>query len=131
MVNNDEAGGSGQAPLGEAPVGKPPLGGHPVDPVRASRPLDEAPVGKPPVDPVRVSRARWARWGAAGKRVGYALVLVAIIVFVMGAITGFTGPVTVVVTACLFGSTITLAPGLVIGYGVRKAEREDPLPGRG
>ena len=81
-------------------------------------------------DPVRASRARWARWAAAGKRVGYSLVLVAIVAFAVGAATGFSGFVTGTVTACLLGSTVTLAPGLVIGYGVKKAEREDPLPRR-
>ncbi|HEX2701572.1 MAG TPA: hypothetical protein VHM89_15335 [Acidimicrobiales bacterium] len=79
-------------------------------------------------DPVRVSRARWARWGAMGKRIGYGLVLASIAVFVVGAATRFTGLVTGVVTACLIGSTFTLAPGIVIGYAVKKAEREDPEP---
>lgn len=81
-------------------------------------------------DPVRAARARWARWGAAGKRVGYGLVLVAVVAFVIGAATGFSGLTTGTVTACLLGSTVTLAPGIVIGYAVKKAEREDPVPRR-
>lgn len=90
---------------------------------------DEA-VGAEAIDPVRVSRARWARWGAAGKRVGYGLVLLSMVAFVVGAVTRFTGLVAGIVTACLVGSTVTLAPGIVIGYAVRKAEREDPEPRR-
>jgi hypothetical protein len=81
-------------------------------------------------DPVRAARARWARWGAAGKRLGYGLILVSILVFVLGAATGFTGLIAAVVTVCLVGSIFTLAPGLVIGYAVKKAEREDPGPRR-
>lgn len=79
-------------------------------------------------DPIRASRARWARWGVAGKRVGYGLVLIAVVVFVVGFVTEFTGLIAGVVTACLVGSTVTLAPGIVIGYAVKKAEREDPEP---
>lgn len=81
-------------------------------------------------DPVRASRARWARWGAAGKRVGYGLVLLSVVVFAVGAATQFTGLIAAVVTICLVLSTVTLAPGLVIGYAVKKAEREDPEPRR-
>lgn len=81
-------------------------------------------------DPIRAARARWARWGAVGKRVGYGLVLVAIIAFAIGAATEFSGLITATVTACLLGSTVTLAPGIVIGYAVKKAEREDPVPRR-
>ena len=81
-------------------------------------------------DPVRASRARWARWGAAGKRVGYGLVLASIVAFAVGAAGEFTGPIVAIVTACLIGSIFTLAPGLVIGYAVKKAEREDPEPRR-
>lgn len=81
-------------------------------------------------DPVRASRARWARWGAAGKRVGYGLLLIAMVVFVVGFVTEFTGLIAGVVTVCLIGSTVTLAPGIVIGYAVKKAEREDPEPRR-
>lgn len=82
------------------------------------------------VDPVRERRATWAKWGSAGKRVGYTLVLVAIVAFVIGAVTEFTGVITGAVTACLVGSCVTLAPGLVVGYAVKKAEREDPEPPR-
>lgn len=87
--------------------------------------------GLPPDDPVRATRARWARWGAAGKRAGYGLLLVAIAVFLAGMATDFTDLVAGTVTACLVLSTVTLAPGIVIGYAVKKAEREDPLPRQG
>lgn len=82
------------------------------------------------LDPVRVRRARWARWAATGKRVGYGLILVAVIAFVVGAVAGFGTVVTTTVTAALIGSTVTLAPGIVIAYAVRAAEREDREQGR-
>ncbi|MGI8684213.1 MAG: hypothetical protein ACR2MO_03810 [Acidimicrobiales bacterium] len=91
---------------------------------------DRAVDGATADDPVRVARARWARWGAAGKRVGYGLVLLSIVVFLAGVATGFTTLIAAVVTVCLVGSIFTLAPGLVIGYAVKKAEREDPEPRR-
>ena len=81
-------------------------------------------------DPVRARRARWARWAAAGTRVGYGLVLVAVAAFVAGVATGFGRVVTTVVTASLLATTVTLAPGIVMGYAVRAAEREDREHGR-
>ena len=82
------------------------------------------------VDPVRVQRARWARWAATGKRAGYGLILVAVVAFAVGAVAGFGPVVTTVVTAALFGSTVTLAPGIVVAYAVKAAEREDREQGR-
>ena len=81
-------------------------------------------------DPVRVRRARWARWGATGKRVGYGLVLVAVIAFAVGAVAGFGAAVRTIVTVALLGTTVTLAPGIVVGYAVKAAEREDRALGR-
>ena len=76
-------------------------------------------------DPVRARRARIARAVALGQRIGYSLWLVAIVVFVAGAVTSFR-PVTVtVVIACLAAGSALLAPSIVISYGVRAAERED------
>lgn len=91
---------------------------------------DDGAVDGGAVDPVRASRARWARWGALGKRVGYGLVLVSIVAFALGAAGEFSDVLIVVVMIGLVGSIFTLAPGLVIGYGVKKAEREDPEPRR-
>jgi hypothetical protein len=62
--------------------------------------------------------------------VGYSLVVVAMAAFTVGAIAGFSGAVTAVVTGSLLGTIVTLAPGIVIGYAVRAAEREDREQGR-
>jgi len=76
-------------------------------------------------DPVRLRRARAARFAALGKRLGYSLFLVAIVAFVAGAIAGFSSPYVAVVVVCLAVGSLLLAPAIVIGYGVRAAERED------
>lgn len=86
--------------------------------------------GEGAVDPVRERRARWARWAGTGKRVGYGLIALAVVAFAVGAVAGFGPVVTTTVTAALVGSTVTLAPGIVIGYAVRAAEREDRELGR-
>lgn len=88
------------------------------------------PTPTPPADPVRVRRARWAHWAAAGKRIGYSLVLLAVVAFAVGAVAGFTTAVTTVVTASLLGTVVTLAPGIVVAYAVKAAEREDREQGR-
>ncbi|HUP69122.1 MAG TPA: hypothetical protein VM142_04830 [Acidimicrobiales bacterium] len=79
-------------------------------------------------DPVRAQRAKWARLAGAGKRIGYTLMLAAIVAFVVGATTEFTVLITTVVTVCLLATTVTLAPAIVLAYAVKKAEREDPVP---
>ncbi len=83
-----------------------------------------------PVDPVRARRAQWARWAGAGKRVGYGLVLLAMAAFVVGLLMDFPPATTTIVVASLLGSTVTLAPGIVMGYAVKAAEREDRELGR-
>jgi len=60
-------------------------------------------------DPVAQRRARIARWVGLAKRVGYGLLLLAIVAFVVALIA-----------AC-----IVLPVPIVLGYGLRAAERED------
>lgn len=83
-----------------------------------------------PADPVRARRAQWARWSATGKRVGYGLVLLAVVAFAVGFATDFPAATVTIVVASLIGSTVTLAPGIVFGYAVKAAEREDREAGR-
>lgn len=79
----------------------------------------------PGTDPVRARRARAAQLAASGKRIGYTLFLVAIVAFVAGAVAGFSAIYVTIVVACLGVGSLLLAPAIVIGYGVRAAERED------
>ncbi len=78
-----------------------------------------------PPDPTRVRRAQMARLAEVGRCVGYGLFGVAIAVFVAGAVSGFRSAEIIAVVTCLAVGSAVLAPAIVIGYGVRAAERED------
>jgi hypothetical protein len=81
-------------------------------------------------DPVRARRARIARLTELGQRVGYGLFAVAIVVFMIGFVVGYSGTlVAIIVSSLLLGSAV-LAPSIVFSYGVRAAEREDRELGR-
>ncbi|HJV09022.1 MAG TPA: hypothetical protein VJ653_05050 [Acidimicrobiales bacterium] len=79
----------------------------------------------PSDDPVLVRRARISRMVAMAQRIGYSLWLVAIVVFVAGAATEFRPAMVTVVVGCLIAGSVLLAPSIVIGYGVRAADRVD------
>lgn len=81
-------------------------------------------------DPVLARRARIARLVEVGQRLGYTLLLVAVVAFVVGAVQGFGNVTVFVVTASLVGTTVVLAPAIVFGYAVKAAEREDRRQGR-
>jgi hypothetical protein len=65
-----------------------------------------------------------ARLAEVGQRVGYLCLLVAVVAFFVGLGAGYGtwGPV---VVAAMVACTLTLAPGIVLGYAVKAAERED------
>jgi hypothetical protein len=76
-------------------------------------------------DPVAARRARIGRLAAAGRKLGFALYGLALVVVIAGVATTFTDTVAAVATACLVVGSILLAPAIVVGYGVRAAERDD------
>lgn len=59
------------------------------------------------------------------QRVGYGLWLVAIVVFVVGAVTEFRPAMVTIVIGGLAAGSVLLAPAIVIGYGVKAADRAD------
>jgi hypothetical protein len=76
-------------------------------------------------DPIVTKRARIERFVTAGKRVGYLGLLLAIAAFVVGAITGFPSwTVTVTIVGLLVGIVVLPVP-IIMGYGIRAAERAD------
>ncbi|CAN5814032.1 hypothetical protein BH23ACT1_BH23ACT1_10510 [soil metagenome] len=77
------------------------------------------------VDPVRRQRAQVARVASAGKRLGFALFGLAIVVFVIGLATTFSDVVADTVVACLIVGSAVLAPALILGYATKAAERQD------
>ncbi|MBK9179352.1 MAG: hypothetical protein IPM45_07190 [Acidimicrobiales bacterium] len=79
----------------------------------------------PSADPVRAQRARMASLASYGQRIGYLLFGVAVTVFVLGFIVGFTSALVTVIVASLVVGSVILAPAIVVGYAARAAERED------
>ena len=80
----------------------------------------------PDDDPIRARRARFGRLAETGQRIGYVCIGVAVIAFVVAAVAGFPGWAVTTTIVGLAAATIVLPPAIVLGYGVRKAEREDP-----
>jgi hypothetical protein len=76
-------------------------------------------------DPVLAQRARIARWSALGKRVGYTALLVAIVAFFVGLALDFPAATVFLIVAGLVIACVVLPLPIVLGYGVRAAERED------
>jgi len=79
----------------------------------------------PDDDPILIRRARIGRLVAQAQRIGYGLWLVAIVVFAVGASTSFRPAMVTVVVGCLGGGSALLAPAIIIGYGVKAADRHD------
>jgi hypothetical protein len=76
-------------------------------------------------DPVEQRRASIRRLVALGKRIGYGALLVAVVAFVVGAITSFPAWTVTVATIGLVVCCVALPGAIVFGYAVRAAEREE------
>ena len=81
-------------------------------------------------DMVRARRERMRQLAAAGQRAGYLLYGVAVIAFVAAAVAGFSAPLVTVIVVALLAGSLFLAPAIVIGYGVKAADRADRDAGR-
>ncbi|MBM3673646.1 MAG: hypothetical protein FJW88_01640 [Actinobacteria bacterium] len=77
------------------------------------------------MDPVVTRRTRIARVVVLAKRIGYLALLGAIAAFVLGAITGFPTWTVAIAVAGLVAATVVLPIPIVLGYGIRAAEREE------
>ena len=70
-------------------------------------------------------RRRLARLARDGRRAGYGLYGVSLLAFFAGVVTDFTTtPATVAAVTLVIGSVLLL-PAIIIGYGVRAADRAD------
>jgi hypothetical protein len=96
-----------------------------TDRMPSAHPPDEpaGPVG--PVDPVLVRRRRYARWAELGQRAGYGLYGLALLLFVVAVATDLPKAVVDVIVVALVLGSVVLAPAIVVGYGVKAADRED------
>jgi hypothetical protein len=77
------------------------------------------------IDPVRATRARIAGYVGWAKRLGYLLLLAAIVLYFVGLIGTFSSGIAVSAAACLIAGGVVLAPAIILGYAVNAAERED------
>jgi hypothetical protein len=76
-------------------------------------------------DPVLARRARIARVVRYGQRAGYAALLVAVVSFVVAAATDFPAVAVDISVGALVAAIVILPVPIVLGYGVRAAEREE------
>ena len=59
------------------------------------------------------------------KRVGYLLLMAAVVLFVVAAASGFPDGLVTATVVALIGACVVLPVPIVLGYGLRAAERED------
>ena len=76
-------------------------------------------------DLVRARRQKVAKYTLLANRIGYLFYAVAIATFVIGFAVSFNGLVSGVVIGSLVIGSILLAPAIVLGYGIKAAERDD------
>jgi len=79
----------------------------------------------PDGDPVRRRRAQVARWTLLANRVGYLFLAVAVALFFIALVVGFSGAMAALVIVALVAAFVLLAPSIVLGYAVKAAERDD------
>lgn len=76
-------------------------------------------------DPVRIKRAKIAKWTLLANRVGYLFVALAMALFFMAFLFGFTSVMATLVIVTLVIGCALLAPTIVLGYAVKAADRDD------
>lgn len=79
----------------------------------------------PPHDPVRARRAQIAKWTLLANRVGYLVLALAVALFVIAFMVGFSAPMATLVVAAMIVSFVLLVPSIILGYAVKAAERDD------
>jgi hypothetical protein len=76
-------------------------------------------------DPVRARRARIARMVGRGRQIGYLALLVSMVSFVIAVATDFPALWVNLSIGALLAACVILPVPIILGYGVRAAERED------
>jgi len=72
-----------------------------------------------------VRRARIASGVRLAKRVGYGLLAVAMLAFLVAAATDFPAGLLTVTVVALVAACLVLPVPIILGYGLRAAEREE------
>ena len=86
-------------------------------------------MAEPVADPVRARRAQVARWTLLANRVGYVLLALAVVLFFVALVLGFSDALAAIVVATMIASFVLLAPSIVLGYAVKAADRDDRARG--
>ena len=76
-------------------------------------------------DPILRRRAQALRLPTTGPRVGYLLLLLALVIFVAGLFTNLTDTITTIIAICMGVAAVVLAPAIILGYAAKAAEREE------
>lgn len=82
-------------------------------------------------DPILERRARIARLVEVAQRIGYTALVIAIVAFLVGVVTDFPSWLVTVSIAGLVAAIVILPIPIVLGYGVRAAERDERREGQG
>lgn len=77
------------------------------------------------IDPVRARRRRVAHWTLLANRIGYLVLALAVTLFLLAFLFGFTPVMATLIITTMVVSFVLLAPSIVLGYAVKAAERED------
>ena len=76
-------------------------------------------------DPVLIKRAKIAKWTQLANRIGYLFVVLAMVLFFMAFAFSFTSVMATLVIVAFVIGCVLLAPSIILGYGVKAANRED------
>jgi hypothetical protein len=82
-------------------------------------------------DPILERRARIAHFVQLAQRIGYGALVVAIVAFIAGLLTGFPSALVTTTIVGLVAAIVILPIPIVLGYGVRAAERDERREGHG
>ena len=77
------------------------------------------------VDPVRVKRAKIAKWTLLANRVGYLFMALAMALFIIAFAIGFNSTMATLVIIALIAGCVLLAPSIQMTYAIKAAERDD------
>jgi len=82
-------------------------------------------------DPILERRARIAHLVHVAQRIGYAALLISIVAFAVGLATDFPSWLATVSIVGMVAAIVILPIPIVLGYGVRAAERDERSQGQG
>jgi len=76
-------------------------------------------------DPIVLRRQKVGVAATLGRKVGYALFGMGIVIFLYGFFVEFANWVAVTIVTCLILGSILLIPSIIFGYAVKAADRHD------